>query len=395
MRPVLDLSFLWSRRALLRIVAITLVFAIGGVAYALLAPEWYRSTLTVMPVKQQKPALSGLLGGDFAAMAGVDGALGGSADVTRIAAVLESVAVTDAVVRKFDLQTRYKAKFIESAREELWRHCDVKPMPKPTLVQLSCEDKDPRFAQQLLTFFAEHGNQVFRRVGVSSASEEVDFLEKRVTELRANAEIAASQMRDFQETHRIVDLDTQSKAVVSTIASLESQRITKQLELDYLRTFSSGDEATLRQLGSQLSVLDGKMNDLQQPSVPDGGSRRGGSGDGRAGGMLPAAMSVPRLRAEFEGLLRDRKVAEATLIFALERLEGAKANAAREVSTFVVLDPPAVPTRKSRPKRLRIVLGFTCAGFALAFVHEWVRSGAGARRVAIAAPERDGESRAA
>jgi hypothetical protein len=94
--------------------------------------------------------LSSLLGGDAAGLAAgfLDGA--GGADVARIAAVLQSIAVTDAVIAKFDLRTRYSEKYQETTRDELWKHCDVKVLPKPQLVQLLCEDKDPRFAQQML-----------------------------------------------------------------------------------------------------------------------------------------------------------------------------------------------------------------------------------------------------
>lgn len=97
--------------------------------------------------------------------------------------------------------------------------------------------------------------------------------------------------------------------------------------------------------------------------------------------MFPAALAVPQLRAEFDKLYRDRKVAEATLVFALERLEGAKANEARDVSTFLVLDPPTVPTKKSRPKRLLIVAICLVAGLILSFGMESLRLAGGIRAV--------------
>jgi capsule polysaccharide export protein KpsE/RkpR len=242
------------------------------------------------------------------------------------------------------------------------------------LVQLSCEDKDPGFAQQMLEFFAEYGNQVFRRVGVSSASEQVRFLEKRVVELRAQANANAQKMREFQEKYQIVDIETQTKAVVGAMASLNSQRISKQLELEYARTFSSGDEATTRQLESQLAVVDQKLRSMEDdppapPQAVSKASRRASNG------MFPAALTVPKLRAEFETLYRDRKVSEATLVFALERLESAKADEARDTSTFLVLDPPALPTRHARPKRTLVVAAATMLGLLGVVVFEWWRGG--------------------
>lgn len=379
------LSFLRQRTTLARISLVTFAFASAGVAYALLAPKWYRSVLTVVAAKQQKAGLSGLLGGDLAGLAsGLDSSLGG-ADVQRIAAVLQSVAVSDAAIERFHLKDRYGEMYQEAARDALWKHCDVKVLSKPGLVQLSCEDKDGRFAQELLEFFSKHGNDVFRRVNASSASEEVHFLEKRVAQLRTSAEETAAQVREFQEKHGIVDLDSQSKALVSALSTLNAQRINKQLELDYARRFSSGDETTLQQLTSQLSVMDQQMRDLEQtrPDALDGGpaARRE-----KSRGVFPAALDVPKLRAEYEALYRERKVAEATLLFSLERLEAAQANAARDTSTFIVLDPPTLPTRHSRPKKSIVVLATTLLGALAAFTVEWIRSVGGvARALAIAA----------
>ena len=373
------LSFLRNRSVLKRVAVVTVACALAGLLYGLLAPKWYRSVVTVVPAKPQKAGISGLLGGDLGGLglaAGLDASLGGGADVPRIAAVLQSIAVTDAVIGKFDLRSRYREKYEENARKALWSHCDVKTLPKPSLVQLTCEDKDPRFVQAMLTYFADYGNQVFRRINVSSASEEVRFLEKRVAELRHQADDSSARMREFQEKHKIVDIDSQAKAVVSAMAALNRRRIAKQLELDYARTFSSGDEPTTQQLESQVSVMGEKLHDLEQPppaaSQPEERPNRNRNGQG--GGMFPAALAVPRLRADFEKLYRDRKVAEATLIFALERLEGARANEARDVSTFLVLDPPTLPTRHSRPKLLFALLASTILGLAGSFAIEWSRS---------------------
>lgn len=385
---LLDLSFLRNRRSLTRIAAVTAAFALAGMLYALVAPKWYRSVLTVVPAKAQRGgSLGSMLGGDLAGVAAAFGESAGiGGDVNRITAVLQSNDVSDAVIAKFDLRARYRATSQESAREELWKHCDARALPKPSLVQLSCEDKDPRFVQQMLQFFAEYGNQVFRRVGVSSASEQVRFLERRVGELRAQADESAAKMREFQEKYQIVDIDTQTKAVVGAIATLNSQRITKQLELDYAKTFSSGDEATTRQLESQIAVVERKLRSLENDSGPATLPSQTQSPK-RGSGMFPSALTVPKLRAEFETLYRDRKVSEATLIFALERLESAKADEARDTSTFLVLDPPVVPTRKARPRISTMLALFAIIGVASSVGFEWWRA-TGRGRI-LGAPPRE------
>lgn len=368
-------ALLRDRNALARVGKVTLMFLVVGAAYALLAPKWYRSVVTVVPVKQQRSAgLSSLVGGELGGLAaGLESSVSGAADAPRIAAVLQSVAVSDAVIAKFELQQRYREKYLEGARETLWKHCEVKTLTKPNLVQLSCEDKDPAFVQKMLDFFAEYGNQVFRTVSVSSASEEVRFLNTRASELRRQADSAAAAMLDFQEKHDVVDLETQSKAVVSALAALQSQRISKQLELDFARSFSAPDEPGFLQLESQLALIDRKLRELEQkppPAAPAPAS----APRAKPGAMFPAALAVPQLRSQYEKLYRDRKVAEASLVFALERLESARAAEARDTSTFQILDPPALPTRHARPRRMRVMAIAALLGLATAVGFEWMRS---------------------
>jgi capsule polysaccharide export protein KpsE/RkpR len=374
-----DLSFLRNRTSRIRILATIVCAALLGTAYALLAPQWFRSSLSVVATKPQRQGVAGLLGADLGGLAaGLDSSLSGGADTARIAAVLQSNVLTDEVIEHFHLKERYREEYQELAREALWRHCETKVLPKPGLVQLSCEDKDPRFAKEMVEFFAERGNLVFRRVNETSASEEVRFLETRVAELRGKADDTAARVREFQEKHGVVDLDSQSKALVSAMSALNAQRINKKLELDFARTFSSDDEATLRQLQSQVAVMDEQIRDLEAPAAADGAARGGRKGS--ASSMFPAALDVPRLRAEYELLFRERKVAEATLVFALERLEAARANEARNVSTFIVLDPPTLATRRSRPKRAMVLVLATLLGCGLGVGYEWVRSAGGPMR---------------
>ena len=379
-----------------RIATVTLAASLAGAIYVVLAPNWYRSILTVVPSTSQKQGggIASLLGGDLGSLASTLAPSMGSTDATRIAAILQSISLADTVIEKFDLRKRYHQEFQEEAREALWSHCDIKTLPKPNLVQLACEDQDPEFAKALLDFFAEQGNQTFRRVSASSATEEVRFLENRTAELRKTAESAAARMQEFQEAHQIIDLDVQAKAVVSSLALLNGQRINKQLELGYAQTYSSRNEASTQQIESQLSVISGKLRELEDPGTAPAGSsaqpRRGGRTANS--GLFPAALAVPKLRAEYEELVRDRKVAEATLLVSLERLESARANEAGSVSTFQVLDFPTVPTRKSRPKRLAILVASAMLGFLLSAGYEYWRNGGNTAFLRAVSRQDDGDA---
>jgi tyrosine-protein kinase Etk/Wzc len=372
--PSVDLSFLRQRDVLVRIGAVTLAFALVGVAYALFAPRSYKSQMTVVPATTSRSTgIASLLGGELGGMSGLGGIGVGGADLGRIAAVLQSTSVADAVIERSGLKQRTGVKLQEAARDLFWGMCDVKIVPKSSTLVVACEDGDPAFAQSLLATLGEVGNQAFRRVTSSSASEEVRYLERRTAELTAAADEAARRMKEFQEKHQIVDLDSQARAVVSSAAVLHGQLINKRMELDYTREFASSDDPGTRQLESQLSVVEESLRDLEQPRKAGRGAA-GGAGVGDGGGMFPAALSVPKLRAEFEKLARDRRVAEATVVLSYDRLEAARAAEARDVSTFQVLDPPTLPTRKSRPRGLVSVVTAAALGFTLSLLVELWRA---------------------
>jgi len=343
-----------------RIASATAVGLLLGLLFAVVSPSWYESTLTVVPAGQSKP---GVLGAQIAGALGgaldLPGDLSGNADIERIAAVLQSRSVTDAVIQKFDLSKRYHDKYIEQTRKNVWTHCWIRIERKARLVALTCEDKEPTFVASVLEYFGDYGNQVFRRVSTTSATEEVRFLEQRVTEMRREADESARRLREFEERNKIIDLESQSKAVVSAMASLRSQEISKELQLSYLNSFSSREESTAIQLRQQLAVMSAKFRKLEEPLSaydPTADAIRVRSditlSAQKGGDIFPPALSVPKLRFELEQLYRDRKIREADLLLLMQRLEMAKVSEARDTSAFQILDYPDVPTYRSRPKRL-------------------------------------------
>src|SRR5439155_12838523 len=150
----------------------------------------------------------------------------------------------------------------------------------------------------------------------------------------------------------IVDLESQAKAVVSAIAELRSQRVQKELELAYAKGFTSREEASALQLRRVLAVLQEKERALEEaPGTADASAR---AATGHGGELFPAAVAVPSLRAQLQVLQLDRKFYETAELMTMQRLETARANQARDVSTFQVLDAPTLPNRRSRPRRLLI-----------------------------------------
>jgi tyrosine-protein kinase Etk/Wzc len=329
------------------IVLFALVGAGAGVAYALLAPEWYAATLTVVPSQRSQDAAAA----QFASrLPGLDSM---PTDVQRIQAVLTSNSVSDEVIDKFSLAQRYEVSHREQARAVLWQHCTTAVNRKSGLVALSCEDQDPKTAMAITGSFGEIGNRVFGRVSASSAREERKFLEVQVVKARQDVDEASKKLREFQEKHKLVDLPEQSKAVISAMASIQGNLISKQLELSYLSGFSAPNEASVQQLRQQIAIMQAKLGQLETSQDAKASSASDGSGSQQ---FFPGAMRVPELRFELEQLIREQKIKETLFFLMTQRYEVAKVDEARDTSTFQILDNPTLPTLRARPQRRKVVM---------------------------------------
>jgi uncharacterized protein involved in exopolysaccharide biosynthesis len=371
--PVRQLRAGWKR-----IIAATVVVAGCAIGYAFLAPRWYSAHLSVVPSPPKMPGGMPLLGGGGGGLGALGGALDladlgmGSTDAERVAAIFKSTQVSDAVIKEFGLLDRYRDDYIEDAREHLWDHCSVKVDKKSGIVTLSCEDRSPEVARAMLAFFGKFGNETFIRISASSAGEERRFLEQRVAQARRDLESASTSLREFSEQNKVVDIGAQARAVVETMAQLHGELIAKQMELSFLERFSARGESTTNQLASHIAILQSKLASLENPQSAgaDTGADRAATakrGDRAAGdaGIFPLAGAVPRLQIELAQRYREVKTQETVFLFLTQMYEMARVNEARSTPTFQILDPPVLPVKHARPKRLLVSLGGGLLGIVI------------------------------
>ena len=350
-----------------RLVLCAAVGATAGGAYALYAPAWYQARLSVVPSQRA------LDGSSLASKVPV-GLNSLTTEVQRIQAVLTSTSVADEVIDKFGLEQRYATSDRSATRSELGSHCDTSIDRKSGVVSLTCEDKAPRIAMEMAAYFGEVGNRVFGRISTSSAREERRFLETQVAKFRQDVETSSRKLREFQEQSKVIDLAEQSKAVISAMASITGDMLSKQLELSYLHSFSSDIDSSVVQLQRQVAIM---RNNLKQLEGPQRASTSQPSSVTSPASFFPEAMSIPMLRFELEHLLREQKIHETLFFMMMQRYEMSKVDEARDISMFQILDNPTLPTRKSRPQRTKIVGLGGFAGLALAcawiIVPTWFR----------------------
>ena len=178
------------------VIAATTIFALGSIAYALLAKEIYRAEVLLAPAAEQStPGIGGQLGG-LAALAGVS--VGEEDDVVALA-VLQSREFARQFVEQLDLLPI----FFEDAwdaENERWREDDPTEVPdvrdgvkffheeifevseefRTGLVTLTIEWTDPDIAAEWASILVLRLNDRLRERALQEAQTNVDYLQSEM-----------------------------------------------------------------------------------------------------------------------------------------------------------------------------------------------------------------------
>ena len=175
-----------------KIIAVTVLFGAGSVAYALLATEWYRAETLLAPAEQKTaPALGGQLGG-LAALAGVS--IGGGDSVEAVATLKSRDFAREFIEDRGLLQVLLADEWNEA--DQRWIEDDPLKQPdvrdavryfhenvlkvsedrQTSLVTLAIEWTAPPVAAEWATALAERLNDRLREQALGDAEANVEFL---------------------------------------------------------------------------------------------------------------------------------------------------------------------------------------------------------------------------
>ncbi len=213
-------SVIWQGKWL--IIAITAVFAIGSVIFALSQPNTYNSEALLAPASEEKSGGLGALAGQFgglASMAGINLGGGGGVDKTQMAIeVMKSRQFASEFIQSHDLlpdlmaadkwemandtlvyddelynpQTKtwvreVKAPFkpepsMQEAFKEFTKVIAVNSAKDTGMVTVSVEHLSPSVAQQWVTWLIQDINKVMKERDVAEANRSSEFLTKQIAQ---------------------------------------------------------------------------------------------------------------------------------------------------------------------------------------------------------------------
>jgi uncharacterized protein involved in exopolysaccharide biosynthesis len=358
-RTVRHLRLLWEHRALLlRTFVIAVVIS---TAVAFLIPARYDATTQLMPPDGQAGSGMALL----SAVAGRTGGLAGDLLGVKnsgalFVGVLQSRTVQDRLIEEFGLRGVYHASKMEDARLALASRTRVSEDRKSGIITVTVSDHDPRRAATMAQAYVTELDRVVAQVSTSSARRERIFLEERLTTVKQDLDSAAQKFSQFASKNTAIDIPAQGKAMVEAAAALQGQLIAAESELRGFEPIYTDQNVRVRSLRARVSELRTQLGKL--------------GGDSGATGALssksdpsvyPSIRQLPLLGVTYADLYRQTKIEETVFELLTQQYELAKVQEAKEIPSVKVLDVAVVPTKKSSPHRLILILAGTAFGILL------------------------------
>jgi tyrosine-protein kinase Etk/Wzc len=363
------LYVVWRARIAISVFAGSAVLA--TMINCLVTPKIFESTATMMTQREQ--SRGGLLPG-LMASAGVLQSIPGlgvgslSTDLDLFVTVLRSRSVAEAVVKKFDLQTRYEKQHLADAVRKL-RGCVSVDVSKEGLIGVTVSETDADLASNIANFYVEELERRLTLFSSSKAARKRKFIKERLAKTHEELRKSEEALREFQQVHRAFALNEQAKGVIDTAAFIHAQLISTQVRLESLLPFAADENPDVVALRAQLGELRRQMADIQletQSSAADivpvfakvsgidqDSSEAGVPGDARFA-------EYPHISLQLVRLTRDVKIQNGVYTLLTQQLEETKIEEASDIPSMLVLDRAQPAVRKSRPliKRSMLLVGF-------------------------------------
>lgn len=322
-----------------------------GVSF-IIAPIFTAKTQFLPPQQQQSAAASMLASlGSLGGLAGAAAGLKNPGD--QYIAFMKSVSVQDALIDRFQLMERYKAKLKTDARTALNSAVRI-ASGKDGLISIEVDDKDPKFAADLANAHVEELHKLLSRLAVTEAQQRRLFFEKQLAQTKDNLVKAEQALKSTGVNSSA--LKSTPAAAVETVARLKAAISAQEVKLASMRGYLAESSPDFKQALNELGAFKAQLAKAERDEpTPQGGS-------------------------DYVARFRDYKYQEALFELFAKQYEIARVDESREGAVIQVLDPAQPPERKSKPKRALVaVITTLAAGFALllwVFVRQAMRNAA-------------------
>ena len=342
----------WQKNIIVNICVITIV----TVVLSLIMPKTFTAVAVLMP--PQSTSGNTFQSDSVNPLIPLSGLFGNFTDESmNLISIVQSRTVMEKVITKFNLIEFYKVDNIEEALEELEDAAEFEIEEEGTIrISISVGtgwlhfNEEEIVAKQLCadianTFVSEL-DELNKKLSVERASFHRKFIEERYLQNVKDLHAAEDKLKNFQETNDLVSINDQTAAVIESASIIKQKILLDQIQLEIYKDAFNPEHSKLEQLKKEIEEFKFKLNELQNGSINES------SGDK----LFLAIDDIPDLGLTHLRLQRELEIQTELFKFLTMEYEEAKIEEAKDIPTVQVLDVAKVPERKSKPRRVLLVI---------------------------------------
>lgn len=331
------------------IILSVLVISIIAVVYSFITPQYWRSSATILPAEEKKTSLpfesslmglgSAVLGSSFK-LQGID-----------LVTIMKSRSFTDDIIKKYDLIEYFKIKHLDSlvvwqkARKKFNKEVKHINLDEETgLITITIETKDKYLSTNIANYYCNKLEEYNLENRMSKGKQKRIFIEQRINEVRKSIDSLSQVLNDFQKKNSTINIEEQTKALITLYSDLVAQKIQSEIELEYQRTFLEENSPTVTKLRNKLQLLNNQIKNIES------------SKDIQISKYTLEIDNIPNITQQYSTILLDLEIQTKLYEFLYPLYEDAKIEEIKDLPTIEIVDKAVPSGLRFRPKRARFCI---------------------------------------
>ncbi len=345
------------------------IITLGTSIYAILAPKWYKATVSVFPAEKTDfiSTLTGISGiaRNLSASRGLSALTGSPTELDKYIAILKSATVTDDIIKNFNLREEYNMEddYYEDVVREWQKKLDLNIEDEGNLT-ISVYSRDPKKAADIANYLVERLNQVNTQLSVTNAKSNREFIEKRYKQNLEDISNLENTMKEFQQKYGVIAVPEQIEATIKSMSEIYLEMYKTEIQFNVIKQNYGEEHPLTKSAKINLDELRKKINQL---NIGSDLSQKDSK-------LLIPFKEAPKLANEYLKIYRNLEIQYKILEFIQPLYEQAKVEEVRNTPSVLILDKAGPPEKKAKPRvRIYFLLGLVgsiISGLFIVFTYE-------------------------
>ena len=273
---------------------------------------------------------------------------------------IQSIDLAQDIDRELELVKHYSSRnhdmisrlWRNPTQDELvryWRWAVVPQLNVDTgIISLEVKAYTPEMAQALTRAVLSRSEALVNAMNERAQNDAVALAREEVSRAEDRVRKAQSAMREFRDTHNLIDPKMTAEGLQSLVSGLEAEATTLRTQISEAKSYMKADAPLIKSLSQRLAAVEKQLSEEKL----------------RVAGQNSVQGNLNALVADYEDLTIEAEFAQKQLVSAMTSLEQARIQQMAQSRYVVAYQQPTLPDESLYPRPFLFTL-YVFAGMLL------------------------------